>query len=195
VVDGDADKIKQMVQLFRRNAPKDPDGQVLRVADRFGLVAAAGELAIQFGIVPWNSGGAIQAAKACFDAWFADRGGAGAGEEMAAISQVRLFIEKHGEARFEPVGAASNILPIRDRAGWRRGDGDAREWLVLRETWRAEVCAGLNSTAVAKALAGRGMLKPGSDGSNSRPERIQGGQKPIRVYVVTMKIMTEDSKR
>jgi len=110
---------------------------------------------------------------------------------MTAISQVRLFIERHGEARFELVGAASTISPIRDRAGWRRGDGDAREWLVLPETWKTEVCAGLNPTAVAKALSGRGMLRPDSDGSYSRPERIQGGQKPIRVYVVTMKILTE----
>ena len=191
IADGDLGKIQQMIELFRRNAPKDPDGQVLRVVDRFGLVAAAGELAIQFDIVPWNDGAAIEAAKECFDAWFAGRGGAGAGEDMAAISQVRLFIEKHGEARFEPIGASNGPLPIRDRAGWRRGDGDAREWLILPETWKTEVCASLNPTAVAKALAARGMLKPDSESGYSRPERIAGNQKPVRVYVITMAIMTE----
>ena len=191
IADGDPDKIKQMLELFRRNAPKDADSQILRVLDRFGLVAAAGELAIQFGIVPWRTGAAIEAAKACFDAWFADRGGAGAGEDMAALSQVRLFIEKHGDARFEKVGA-TDAIPIRDRAGWRRNDGDDREWLIPSEIWRTEVCAGLNPTAVAKALAERGILRPDSDGSYSRPERLQRGQKPTRVYVVTMKIMTEE---
>jgi uncharacterized protein (DUF927 family) len=190
IADNDLGKIKQMIESFRKNSPKDVDGQVLRVIDRFGLVAAAGELAIQFGVVPWTPGAAIKAAKDCFDAWFNDRGGAGSGEDITAVSQVRLFIERHGEARFELAGAASNILPVRDRAGWRRGDGDAREWLILPETWK-EICVGLNPRAVAKALAARGMLKPDSDGSYSRPERIQGDQKPIRVYVMTMKIMTE----
>ena len=110
---------------------------------------------------------------------------------MAALSQVRLFIEKHGDARFEKVGA-TDAIPIRDRAGWRRNDGDDREWLIPPEIWRTEVCAGLNPTAVAKALAERGILRPDSDGSYSRPERIQRGQKPTRVYVMTMKIMTEE---
>ena len=190
IAEGDPGKINQMIKLFRRNAPKDPDGQVLRVVDRFGLVAAAGELTIQFGIVPWAPGAAIKAARVCLDAWFNDRGGACAGEEMAAISQVRLFIEKHGEARFDKVNTTDNI-PIRDRAGWRRGDGDAQEWLILPETWKTDICAGLNPTAVAKALAARGMLKPDSKGGYSRPERIAGNQKPIRVYVVTMAILTE----
>jgi uncharacterized protein (DUF927 family) len=72
------DKVKAMIELFRNNAPEGADHQVLRVLDRFGLVAAAGELAIAFGIVPWATGAAIEAAKTCFDAWFADRGGAGA---------------------------------------------------------------------------------------------------------------------
>jgi len=35
------------------------------------------------------------------------------------------------------------------------------------------------------------MLKPDSKGGYSRPERIAGNQKPIRVYVVTMAILTE----
>jgi uncharacterized protein (DUF927 family) len=191
IAEGDIAKIKLMIQLFRRNVPKDPDGQVLRVADRFGLVAAAGEIAIQHGIVPWDAGAAIEAAKTCFDAWFANRGGAGAGEDIAAIAQVRLFIERHGEARFQPDDASNNASPIRDRAGFRRGDGDTRVWLILPETWKAEVCVGLNPTAVAKALAARGMLKPDSKGGYSRPERIAGNQKPSRVYVVTNEIMTE----
>ena len=30
----------------------------------------SGKVAIQFAIVPWSTGAAIQAAKVCFDAWF-----------------------------------------------------------------------------------------------------------------------------
>jgi uncharacterized protein (DUF927 family) len=189
IEENNIDKVKEMIVSFRNdNVPEGADPQVLRVLDRFGLVAAAGELAIAFGIVPWSTGAAIEAAKTSFDAWFADRGGAGAGEDMAAIAQVRHFIEKHGEARFEPVHPV-NEIPVRDRAGWRRGKGDAREWLIPPEIWRTEVCAGLSPKEVAKALAKRGMLDPDPGGKYSRNERIVEGGKPRRVYVVTMAIM------
>ena len=66
-------------------------------------MAAAGELAREFGIVPWKEGEALEAATRCFNDWFDNRGGKEAGEVHAAISQVRLFIEQHGDARFEPL--------------------------------------------------------------------------------------------
>ena len=74
------DDIKAMIDAFRRNhAPKEADGQVLRVADRFGLVAAAGELACDFGIVPWQKGDALDAVRRCFIDWFHIRGWCGSG--------------------------------------------------------------------------------------------------------------------
>jgi putative DNA primase/helicase len=181
--------VKEMVEAFRSaNVPEGAGSQVLRVLDRFGIVAAAGELAIQFGIVPWAAGAAINASKVCFDAWFAERGGAGAGEDMAAIAKVRHFIEKHGEARFEPVTGSTGI-PVRDRAGWRRGEGDAEQWMIPPQTWRTEVCAGLNPTDVGKALAKHGMLLPGQGDKLSRSERIHEGESTKRVYVVTAAIL------
>ena len=59
--------IKAMIDAFRRNyAQEAADGQVLRVIDRFGLVAAAGELACDLGIVPWQKGDALEAARQMF---------------------------------------------------------------------------------------------------------------------------------
>ena len=40
-----------------------------RAAKRFGLIAAAGELAIALEILPWEEGTALKAATACFEAW------------------------------------------------------------------------------------------------------------------------------
>ena len=40
--------------------------QALRVAKRFALVATAGELAIKYGVLPWDAGEADRAAAACF---------------------------------------------------------------------------------------------------------------------------------
>jgi uncharacterized protein (DUF927 family) len=188
IADGtQAADVRAMIDAFRQNhAPKEADAQVLRVADRVGLVAAAGELACEFGIVPWQKGDALEAARRCFTDWFDVRGGAEAGEVQTAIAQVRLFIERHGDSRFEHVGASDH--PVNNRAGWRKGDGSGRQWLIPPETWKSEVAIGLDPTLAAQSLAERGMLKRAKDGLQC-VERIQGV--PQRFYVVTAKIVSE----
>ena len=78
----------------------------------FALVAVAGELARGLGVVPWNRGKTLEAARCCFSDWFAGREGKEAGEVQAAVAQVRLFIEQHGNSRFES-------LPVINREGRR----------------------------------------------------------------------------
>ncbi len=181
------DNIRTMMDAFRdSNAPQGADGQVLRVIDRFGLVAAAGELACEFDIVPWQNGDALTAARLCFKAWFDIRGGAEAGEVLTAIEQVRLFIQRHGDSRFEPIETPNR--PVNNRAGWHRSEGPNREWLIPSETWKSEVAVGLNSTLVARTLADKGMLKRAKDGF-MRVERVQGI--PQRVYVLTASILSD----
>ena len=176
LADGDdnrAETILAGVDVFRhRNAPVGADGQVLRVCDKFGLVAAAGELARELGVVPWRQGEALEAASHCFNDWLDSRGGKEAAEVHAAISQVLLFIEQHGDSRFEPIGAALD-RPVSNRAGWRRGEGTEREWLIPPETWKTEVAVGHDPTLVARVLLERGMLKRAKDGFQ-RVEKIQG---------------------
>jgi putative DNA primase/helicase len=181
------DDIKAIIDLFRTtHAPKGADSQVFRVADRFGLVAAGGELACDLGVVPWNRGQALEAARRCFTDWLDSRGGAEAGEVQAAISQVRLFIEQHGDSRFEAIGTSDRA--VNNRAGWRKGEGLEREWLIPPETWKSEVAVGHHPTLVARVLADRKMLKRAPDGFQC-VEKIQG--RAQRVYVVTAIILSE----
>jgi putative DNA primase/helicase len=177
--------IKAMIDSFRTNyAPRGADSQVLRVADRFGLAAAAGELACEFDIVRWEKGEALEDARRCFIDSLDSRGGAEAGEVQSAISQVRLFIENHGDSRFERIG--SEDRPVNNRAGWRKGDGAAREWLIPPETWKSEVAVGHDPVLVARVLADGEMLKRAPDGYQ-RVEKIEGRSQ--RVYVVTASIL------
>src|SRR5262249_18081921 len=82
--------------------PKDADGQVRRVAQRFGLIAAGGELARLYAIVPWPAGAAVAACARCFADWLETRGGHDAAENRTAIDQVRAFLLANGMARFIP---------------------------------------------------------------------------------------------
>ena len=75
--------------------PPGSDGQVHRVAKRFGLVGAAGEIAIAWGILPWPKGTAKNAAEGLFSEWLKGRGTTGALETESAIVQIRAQLELH----------------------------------------------------------------------------------------------------
>ena len=81
--------------------PPQADGQVGRVAARFALVAAAGELATALEILPWPAGEPSAAAARCFNDWLAARGDGGPEEITTGLRQVRAFLELHGTSRFE----------------------------------------------------------------------------------------------
>jgi len=175
--------------------PAGTSGQVLRVAARFGLVAAAGEMAARWGVAPWPTQAATSGAKKCFDDWLAERGGTEPAEVREAITAVRRFIEQHGASRFEPAGTYAD--PEKDprivnRVGFRRPDGSGgTEYLVLPESWRSEVCSGLDPVAAAKVLADRGMLARGSDGKLQDRQRVPGFANPIRCYRLTSKVLDD----
>jgi putative DNA primase/helicase len=87
--------------FIAEHLPAGSDGQVRSVAARFGLIAAAGELAQSYGVLPWPSGEARRAASSCFTSWLTEGGGVGAVEDLQAIEVTRAFIAAHGASRFE----------------------------------------------------------------------------------------------
>lgn len=96
------DEISKAISAFvAEYLPAASDGQIDRAAQRFGLIAAAGELAITLGVMPWQAGEATMAAAWALEQWVARRGGIESAEVSQAIEQVRLFIEQHGESRFQ----------------------------------------------------------------------------------------------
>jgi uncharacterized protein (DUF927 family) len=124
---------RELLNKFHgRVAPAGSDSQVLRAADRFGLIAVAGELAAALSVVPWPEGTVLSAAETCFRDWLAARGGVDPHEVIAGIAQVRRFIEANGDARFYRIGDGEvDIRSIANRAGYTRGSGASREWFVL----------------------------------------------------------------
>jgi len=110
----------------------------------------------------------------------------------AGIGQVRLFIELHGESRFTPWGEAEGNRPTINRAGFRKPDADrGTEYYVLPEVWRSEVCNGVDSRMIARALEGRGLLIPGNDGKLASTHK-PSGPKAIRLYHLAASILESD---
>lgn len=176
-----ADGIRQFVE---EAAPTDAAGQVLRVARRFALVAVAGELATHYGLTGWPEGEAINAARKCFAVWLESFGGTGNREERAMLSQVRAFFEAHGASRFEDVTATTDQR-IPNRAGFYRTDGaGAREFMVLPEAFKRDVCQGFDTRAATAVLVKAGWLQPSTDGKTAQKPRLPG-LGPTRCYIFT----------
>ncbi len=180
------DGIKQFIEEIEL---PEKAAQAGRVARRFALVAVAGEIATACGLTGWQQGEAERAAKECFTAWLAGYGGQHDREEKTILEQVRHFLEQHGASRFEQIGADDSFR-ITNRAGFWRPRGDVREYLLLPEAFKNEVCKGLDHRRALHILTKHGWIEPGSDRPAQQipiPAQQQGslGTNKPRVYVLT----------
>ena len=192
------DKIRKnsavMIQNFCAEfVPAGADGQVTRVAQRFALVAVAGELAQAFGILPWQPREAVKAAGNCFRDWLRERGGIGDAETTGGIEQVRAFLQADGMARFipaweheeqDPTTHTRAPIPQRDVAGFRRKTEDGWEFCVTTTAWKV-ICAGFNPIGLAKTFRDRGWLLPDADGKHIQRLVSVPGHGQSRYYQIT----------
>lgn len=192
--------------FIAKSLPASASGQAHRAALRFGLAAAAGELATALGITGWPDGTATTAARICLNAWLNERGGAGNYEGDAILARLRQVLERFGESRFTRWESAAAKIDEHgprtiDRLGFRKtlehGLGDelhtTNTYYVLPEAWRSEVFKGMNINAVNKELLRRGVLEPGSDGKASSLVRLPG-LGPQRCYIVKTIPGTDESE-
>ncbi len=195
----DADSaLDEAVEMARssmaKRLPNGADQQVRDVARRCALVAAAGEFATEWGILPWPEGEATRAAEAVLDLWLGRRGDSGAAEESQHVRIVRAFLSENGASRFialeRDVSSRKWVerhrdRPIVQRAGWRRpGEGNLDEYLILTDAW-AELCskAGADPGEVAKTLKSAGLLSPG-EGNNLGKKVCVPGLPITRMFVI-----------
>jgi uncharacterized protein (DUF927 family) len=174
---------QESLDTFREQVAADvQSGQVLRAANRIGLVAVAGELAIQLGILPWPTGSVNEAAADIFQDWQVERGGNDPAEVRRAIEQIKGILERYGDSRFDPPNLDADTRPVPDRLGYIHGAGDDRQWWVLPQVWRDTFCEGFDGADTAKAFVERGLLLPDHEGRSLRPVRINGQTR--RAYVL-----------
>jgi uncharacterized protein (DUF927 family) len=165
-------------------AGRDLSGQVSRVARRFAVIAAAGEMATAAGLTGWDAGMVTISARACFEAWLETHGGADAQAEHAkALEAVVLFLSLHGQSRFAylsdedqrpSMGLTVSIgdRPVINQAGFR--DDNNKLFLVTFEVFKSEIVKGLDPKVAIAALRKKGWLVIEDDGSATVRRRIAG---------------------
>lgn len=165
----------------RNHARPDADGQVIRVARRFALIAAAGRLAVELDVLPWGPSDVAWAVKEVFHAWLAERGNQGPAEVNAVTARLRDLVARYGASRFQKLsaelGGGENEAADRviDRAGYVRQTGSgAREYLIWPSVWDREILKGVERKPVHAALLRKGVLRADGEGKASVVVRIEG---------------------
>ncbi|OYW55215.1 MAG: hypothetical protein B7Y80_09595 [Hyphomicrobium sp. 32-62-53] len=165
--------VTSIVDRFVQEHVSGTCGQVHRAARRFGLIAAAGELAISWEILPYVPGRAYAAASRCFEDWLETS------DVERAIDALRKFIALHGDSRFqvfyEPPGRV-----VYNRAGFRDGD----VFLIYPTIWNEEIFPGFDVRVVNAELVKRRVLTVDGAGKPQVGQRLPGSTKVTRMYEV-----------
>lgn len=188
---------QQKIQEFISRMYEDgDDAQVERVATTFGLIAAAGHLAVVAGVLPWAAESVDYGVETCFKAWRDHRGGGESEERRSARKQLAGFFEAHGASRFEVLSRDPNEdeenalcrkddFPVRDRCGYRvKEDDGSYLYFVLPNAWEAEVCDSHDHKLVETIAAEAGALWLGENGRKRRNVRLPDYSGTVRVVAI-----------
>ena len=187
-------------EFFKKYVPAlHSSGEIPRVADRFALIGAAGEVATKAGITGWKPGEAMEAAGKCFQAWLGRRS-VRSSDMDKAVEQVRNAIQTYAESRFHELDEdrkfAKPGVNILNPLGYREHVDDETHFLVIPGAFQKELCKGYDFRKVAKELRERGLLVIGKTaGRYTMQHRIPGpGQ--AWFYVIRERILLDgDSER
>ena len=165
--------------------------QAHRVAKRFAIVSAAGEMATSAGITGWQAGQATKAVMTCLDNWLDNYGRDGEHEQRQIIEHIKAFIEQHGSSRFQPC-YRNTRLDFEERTPNRVGyrNMDTGDYYFSKETFNS-VCAPFSKSKVLQVLeeADLLLLNQGDRKIYKTPDTLFNGKHRPSVYAVTANIL------
>lgn len=169
----------------------DLTAQAHRVAKRFAIVSAAGEMATSAGITGWQTGQATTAVMTCLDNWLNNYGRDGEHEQRQIIEHIKAFIEQHGSSRFQPC-YRNTRLDFEERTPNRVGyrNMETGDYYFSKETFNS-VCAPFSKSKVLQVLeeADLLLLNQGDRKIYKTPDTLFNGKHRPSVYAVTANIL------
>ena len=160
------------------------EGQFQRVAARFAVLAAAGELATLYGVTGWPEGEAIRAAAVALRLWLGMRDGKTTDAEgPQVVDQITEFVERHGDSRFSDADS-EQAQPVRDRAGWWRLRDGERFYLFTAAGMR-DALRGFDYKRALVHLEQAGMVRK-ANGRGDRQDSLWINGSKTRVFTVKL---------
>lgn len=176
---------------FAANVARDFDGQVKRVANRFGLVFASLSLGVELGILSkyLTKEMAESSVKHCFQDWLNDRGTTGNFESHSIVKQVIGLLNENSDSKFIPKNDVDN-KSIRTTL-WGYKDGAV--FYVFPKAFEENLCRGFDKKSAIATLKNNGLLIPGKTKS-SQTARIPAHSKTNkdRFYVINLDNRKDD---
>jgi uncharacterized protein (DUF927 family) len=164
----------------------EDNAQAGRVADRFAVIALAGEMAIAYGLLPWTPGSALADCQLLYGEWLS-RVGSGNAEDRQILAGIADFIDKHGSSRFSDVNDETPDTKVFNRAGyWELSMG--KRLYLFNKSALTEAAHGHGLSRVVKALEGAGVLARRDNERKTKNYRLPGGGQ-ARLYVVDPEAM------
>lgn len=175
------------------------DQQVSRVAGQLAGIGAAGELAIQYGILPFELGAAIAAAHWGFEAWLRERGGTESMEKLRSFEHLVESLHQYGSTRFEwwkrgtdgvsEWGGQRVISPQWGYGMWidTSEENPQFEFWIPSPTFESVFCTGISKRDFAQYLVEKGYMDSAVAVNRRIPE-----MGTTRVYVIKGSILAGD---
>jgi len=185
-ITADFDTVISEVELnincwLSRYCPKNLDGQIIRVAHKFALIGAVGEIAIKAKIFLFEQGRCFETARTMFEKWLEDRGGERSHELNRIIKNLKVLADE-GINRFLNIDGSEDGKNIKT-AGYKKiiskpdEQGVTQEVLeelcILPTVFDSEVLEGRSRKLFISELINLGVLKvDDKDGRFTRNIRI-----------------------
>ena len=180
---GARNTVAAYMQNFKSEFVGWPDNVTGRALDYFALAAATGELAISWGILPWQAGHAREGALRIFEVWrdhHRESTRSLADQIMARLEYARL----HLGVRFLPFPSGVKSLGDLGTAfGYFRNNAGYTE-LLLTEDGFSRLFKGFLPLAVKRVLDARGIIR--RDGRSYTLKRSLPGSVSTRCYVLNI---------
>lgn len=153
---------REMNAFVSEYCPVDASGQVMRVAQKFSLPAAVGELAISFGVLPFEPGASKKAAGEWFKIWLNRREGHGNTEIIKAIQRLQDHLSVNS-SRYVDRSLSTSYIP-HNHEGYTWKENGKRHFLMLMPVIKS-LTRGVTRNALRKELERLGYLAYNSEGN------------------------------
>ncbi len=143
-----------------------------RAATVFAIIGFTGELAIEYGLLPWEPGSMLQATLTAFQRYQTYQG-PGQTEDSQILQAISDFIAKHGDSRFSAHHERIEDT-IHNRAGWYK-DADIGRVYMFLPVALIEAGGGFERSRIIEALKRAKWIVESDTGRATKKVRIRGG--------------------
>lgn len=151
-----------------------------RAASTCELIALAGELAIEFGLFPWDKGSVVLALIEIFSRW-KNSEDSGRTEDERILGAVGVFLDQYADLRFTVKEEPTDQKIVGKRAGWYNDSAEGRTYMIFGHAL-VEACGNYQQARIAQTLKRCGWIVEHDNGRLNKKTRV-GGESKYLYYI------------